>query len=297
VIDAPLALAFTAGLVATVNPCGFAMLPAYLSWYLGSDNHPGQDAPLATRLGRALSVGSRVSVSFLVVFGLAGLLITAGVRAFVDYVPWVALLIGAALAALGVALLAGKHLYVRLPTLRPSARIPDTRSTRSMVVFGASYAVASLSCTLPVFLAVVASTFTRTNLAAGVGTFATYALGMTAMLLAVTVSIAFAQHTLVTRLRRLARHINRIAGTLLIVAGGYIVYYWTFTLTTSPGATTGAGPARLVEAISTTVTGWIHNLGWPTIALLLAAIITGATAVALRGHRTPKRPSRDAERS
>ena len=32
-IDAPLALAFSAGLVATVNPCGFAMLPAYLSYF------------------------------------------------------------------------------------------------------------------------------------------------------------------------------------------------------------------------------------------------------------------------
>ena len=34
-IDAPLALAFAAGLVATVNPCGFAMLPAYLSYFMG----------------------------------------------------------------------------------------------------------------------------------------------------------------------------------------------------------------------------------------------------------------------
>ena len=34
-IDAPLGLAFAAGLVATINPCGFAMLPAYLSFFLG----------------------------------------------------------------------------------------------------------------------------------------------------------------------------------------------------------------------------------------------------------------------
>ena len=30
-----LALAFSAGMIATVNPCGFAMLPAYLSYFLG----------------------------------------------------------------------------------------------------------------------------------------------------------------------------------------------------------------------------------------------------------------------
>ena len=39
-IDAPLALAFASGMVATVNPCGFAMLPAYLGYFLGLE---GQD--------------------------------------------------------------------------------------------------------------------------------------------------------------------------------------------------------------------------------------------------------------
>ena len=34
-IEAPFALAFAAGLVSTVNPCGFAMLPAYLSYFVG----------------------------------------------------------------------------------------------------------------------------------------------------------------------------------------------------------------------------------------------------------------------
>ena len=32
----PLGYAFGAGMVSTVNPCGFAMLPAYLGLYLGS---------------------------------------------------------------------------------------------------------------------------------------------------------------------------------------------------------------------------------------------------------------------
>ena len=35
--SATLTFAFTAGLVATINPCGFAMLPAYLSYFLGTE--------------------------------------------------------------------------------------------------------------------------------------------------------------------------------------------------------------------------------------------------------------------
>jgi cytochrome c biogenesis protein CcdA len=33
----PVGLAFGAGMIAAVNPCGFAMLPAYLSLYLGAE--------------------------------------------------------------------------------------------------------------------------------------------------------------------------------------------------------------------------------------------------------------------
>ena len=53
---APLGFAFAAGMAATVNPCGFAMLPAYLGLYMGSgENGAGQPGPL-TRLARAVLV-------------------------------------------------------------------------------------------------------------------------------------------------------------------------------------------------------------------------------------------------
>ena len=62
VIDAPLALAFTAGMVATVNPCGFAMLPAYLSYFLGIEGT--DDGPAEAGVLRALVVGAVVSLGF-----------------------------------------------------------------------------------------------------------------------------------------------------------------------------------------------------------------------------------------
>ncbi|MGH9185656.1 MAG: cytochrome c biogenesis CcdA family protein [Acidimicrobiales bacterium] len=291
-IDAPLALAFTAGLVATVNPCGFAMLPAYLSWYLGTSDNLGTESGieqrLGDRLGRALYVGGVVSAGFLVVFGIAGTLITVGIRSFIDYVPWVAMLIGVGLAGLGVALLTGRELTLALP--KPQAGT-GTRRIGSMFAFGASYAIASLSCTLPVFLAVVASTFTRADVASGVTTFVAYALGMSLVLLVVTLALASAEHSLLKRIRRAARHVNRASGVLLVVAGGYIVYYWAFNLSTDPGQTTGAGPARFVEALSADATAFIHDLGWLTVLVAAAAIIGAAAAVVAATHR--RAPSTD----
>src|SRR5713226_3024868 len=97
-IDAPIAFAFAAGLVATVNPCGFAMLPAYLAYFLGAE-HPDEAAAPGSGVPRALLVGATVSAGLLVVFAAAGSLLSAGVRSFIDYVPWMALLIGLGLVA------------------------------------------------------------------------------------------------------------------------------------------------------------------------------------------------------
>ena len=61
---------FILGVFAALNPCGFAMLPAYLSVFTSSDR--GGDA--RSRLRRALTV-SAVDAGFVAVFALIGLLI------------------------------------------------------------------------------------------------------------------------------------------------------------------------------------------------------------------------------
>ena len=96
-IDAPMALALTAGMVSTVNPCGFAMLPAYLALFVSGDAEVDDRA--GPRYGRALSVIAAVALGFIVVFGVMGLLFQAGARVFIDYGPYAALAIGTPLDA------------------------------------------------------------------------------------------------------------------------------------------------------------------------------------------------------
>ena len=88
-----LLLAFSTGMVATINPCGFAMLPAYLSYFLGLDDR--SDTPRAGVL-RALAVGLSVSAGFLVVFFLLGVPFAAVRRApwFSANLPWVTVAVG-----------------------------------------------------------------------------------------------------------------------------------------------------------------------------------------------------------
>jgi len=208
VIDAPLALAFTAGLVATVNPCGFVMLPAYLSWFIGTADDEARPH-VASRLARALAVSAVVSATFLVVFTAVGLLFSAGALVVVEVIPWLALVVGAGVVVLGVAMFRGWKPAIALPQLSGGVR---GRGAGGAVVFGVSYAIASLSCTLPVFLAVVAGTVTRTNLASGVATFVAYGTGMSLVLVAVAVAVAVARTALVKRLRLASRRMDGPGG-------------------------------------------------------------------------------------
>ncbi len=159
-IDAPLAYAFTAGAVATVNPCGFAMLPAYLSYFLGIEAAKGVEDDRRASVGTALLVGAAVSAGFLVVFGIVGTLVNAGVSSFIDYVKWATIAIGIGLVVLGIAMLRGYHLPFSTPRLDKGGR---NRTLGSIFLFGVSYAIASISCTLPIFLVVVFGTLSRTN--------------------------------------------------------------------------------------------------------------------------------------
>ena len=90
----PVGYAFGAGMIAAVNPCGFAMLPAYLSLYLGAKEDDFAQRSPATRTLRALLVGGVVSLGFVILFGLAGIVISAGGNALRGAMPTLAILIG-----------------------------------------------------------------------------------------------------------------------------------------------------------------------------------------------------------
>lgn len=58
-MGALLALAFGAGVIAPLNPCGIALLPAYLTYHLDVATRSGRGGPPAAGLkaGAALTVG------------------------------------------------------------------------------------------------------------------------------------------------------------------------------------------------------------------------------------------------
>ena len=272
-MEAPIALAFGAGLVATMNPCGFAMLPAYLSYFMGLGGEEEEGRVLALR--RALLVGAVISAAFLLIFGLFGILITAGFRAVIDWIPWIAILVGVAIVILGIAMLRGYELTVRLPKAKRAAK---GKGLRQIFGFGLSYATASLSCTLPVFLSVVATQVTTTNFFSGILTFLVYGFGMSLMLVSITVVLALGKQSLVGRIRSSVQYINKIAGVVLVIAGAYIIWFWTTDLTSGANQLgRSQGVTRFVDTLSQNATEFLGN-NIALIGIVLGGLIVGTIA-------------------
>ncbi|HSF85887.1 MAG TPA: cytochrome c biogenesis CcdA family protein [Acidimicrobiia bacterium] len=276
-MNAALALAFAAGMVATVNPCGFAMLPAYLSYFMGLSE--GVASPAAA-MRSAFKVGGVVSFGFIVVFGLAGFAITLGFRSLTTWIPWLALGVGIAVTILGIAMMRGFELTLGLPKAKRGRR---DRRVRSIFGFGISYAVASLSCTLPVFLSVVATQLASRSVAEGALIFLVYGLGMSAMLIGLTVVLALGKQTLVNRLRSSAAHINRVSGAILIGAGVFIVWFWTTEIRSGAGAL-GSSPAfQVVENLSQSVLNLVAD-NTLAVGVALGLLLAVAAFVMWRGR-------------
>jgi cytochrome c-type biogenesis protein len=225
---APLGYSLVAGMVAAVNPCGFALLPGYLGYYLGDR----QDAASVRRLtGRALVVSVTVTASFALLFGLAGIVAALAASALASSLPWVGTAVGVSLIALAGLLASGRDLNLSFGPgaaqhLKPATRI---RGLCGYAAYGLAYGLASLGCTLPVFLAVVGTSLQLHGLAAAVGQFLLFGAGTGIVLTVATLATAWFGEGLIRRVRPLARHIGWVSGVLLWVAGAYVVYYWLTT--------------------------------------------------------------------
>ena len=278
ILTSPLFFAFAAGMVATVNPCGFAMLPAYVSTFLGSDE--GDEAPAGVVTG--LRVGIAVTIGVLVVFSIVGFLLSFGLQQLIDFVPWAALAIGALLFGLGIAVLRGYHLTARVISVKKRRG----RSFVAMTGFGVAFGTASISCTLPIFLAVVGLSTRSSNVISGWSVFVSYAVGMGVVLTAIAVALATSREVLVVRMRNILPYVERIGGWLLVVSGLFIMYYWGVLLSINPGQESILyRPISFVGGVSAWFTNRIGNSAesW-AIGFVAVIVVIGFTQM-IRSHR------------
>ena len=257
-------LAFAAGLVAALNPCGFAMLPAYLLLVVRGQPHEATHGSWAA-VGRALAATAGMALGFMAVFGSFGALTISAGSTVQRYLPYGTVAIGVVLIALGFWLLVGRELTALTPRPLGPRWAPTTR-VWSMFGYGVSYAIASLSCTIGPFLAVTTAGLRSGSVRTGVSIYLAYVGGLTLVVGVLALAAATASSAVAERLRRIVPFVNRISGALLVLVGLYVAYYGVYELRLF-SATVASPPDALITAagrLQGALAGWVHQHGaWP----------------------------------
>jgi cytochrome c biogenesis protein CcdA len=282
-------LGFAAGLVAAVNPCGFAMLPAYLLLVVRGEQNSKRSSLLGG-VGRALGATAGMALGFFTVFGVFGALTISAATTVQRYLPYATVVIGVVLVALGIWLLSGRELTALTPRPLGPRWAPKQQGSRivGMYGYGISYAIASLSCTIGPFLAVTAAGLRSGSIVTGVSIYLAYVAGLTLVVGVLAVAAATAGSALADRLRRILPFINRIGGALLVLVGLYVGYYGLYELRL---LNTAADPQDAVITaagrLQGELAGWVHQHGvWPWIVALSALV---AAALVSAWHRRARR--------
>ena len=271
-----LSYSFIVGMVATVNPCGFVLLPTYLMYFLGVSNSSA--GAQRASIGRALVVSLAVSGGFLGVFLVVGTI----TRFFTDWVAanakYATAVIAVVFIVLGIAMLFGYKLPISTPKLDAGGR---DRTVRSMFVYGVAYAVASIGCTLPLFIsAILFGAAKREGYLAGVANVVAYGLGMTLVVTALTVALAFANLRLLKLLRSGMQYVESVAGAFVLLAGIYLLYYfWQVDVRERTDPITGA-----VQRWQNEISNFLND-HWQPVAAVLVLVVGAAVVVSITGNR------------
>ena len=273
--------AFALGMVALINPCGFALLPAYLGFFLGLDDASGGERRIVA-LNRAQLVGLSMSAGFLAVFAALGI-VFAGLGTMIQRNPWISTVIGGLLVLLGIAMAFGFQPMVPIPKLEKGTA---SRSIVSMFLFGVSYAVASLSCTIALFLSAVGTSASGASFQERFGGLLSYGLGMGLLATVLTLAVAFGKRGIVSRFRLLLPRINLISAVVLIFVGAYVALYgiWSTQVLDDPTSVTPWIDAIVTraESMQTSIASWVDArttvLGWSFLVLNVGLAAAGLVA-------------------
>jgi cytochrome c biogenesis protein CcdA len=210
---AQLSLAFIAGALAFLSPCALPMLLGYVSYYISSER-------TGKRLVNGILQSILMSTGFLIVFLLVGIIPSMMASEFQKFVWLAAPLLGFALIVIGL-IIFWTTLMDRLPSLGLGIR--DVGSF-SFLTYGVAYGVASLGCSLPIFLIVVLQGVSAKSFIDVLWLFAAYGAGAAALIIPLTITLALAKDLLNTWLIAAMPLLKKANGVVLILASVYMVY-------------------------------------------------------------------------
>ena len=269
-IDVDLAFPLAAGLIAAFNPCGFAMLPAYLAYFLGHELKSPPDGYQGFLNGVKVSV--TLSAGFVFVFALVGILTNTLIseNSIEERAGYITLPIGIILILLGLAMIRGYQPNIKIPKLHIKN---FNRQLPSIFLFGVSYAIVSIGCSAPIFFITVGSSFSRDGVINGVAVFITYALGMSIVVTFLTISLALTRTMIAKNMRRILPYLSPISGLLLTGAGFFLASYGWWEIQVSKGNYSSNTFVDLSLRGSGRLSTWVDNVGSGRFAMACLMLV------------------------
>ncbi len=217
-------------MVTAFNPCGVAMLPAFLSLLLARDAKDLAGWTSGAKAGVAMTAG------FMAVFGLAGVIVAGLGHTIFVLAPITSVLVAVGFLWLAVELWRGRSGWtgvvggieeVVTRRLRPRGRW-------AFLIYGVAYALISLTCSLPVFIAVAATGFHH-SVGTGLIQYAVYALGMGVIVTGLAILTAVARDLADRAIQIALPLIPKLSAVVMAVGSLYLLWYWFG----GPGTKTG----------------------------------------------------------
>lgn len=203
------------------------MLPAYIGYQLSGLSDT--ENPLIIVLS-GIWLGLIVTAGFIIFSLLAGIVVTIGGDYIFEIFPFAGLAVGISITALGTWLMmTGNHFTISVAT---RFGIGDKRGSLGVFLFGILYAVSSLGCAFPIFLAAVGilsgKNIGDVGLIESLIRFVSYGLGMGLVLTTVTLGVVFFRDLVSKTIRKIIPYVGLVGNLFLVLSGLYLTWYWIF---------------------------------------------------------------------
>jgi cytochrome c-type biogenesis protein len=263
-------LSLLAGALAAFNPCGFVLLPAYLTSLILSGDVGERKASIFYRATR-FSLG--MTVGFIGVFGGFALVVAPIAGSLEKFLPIITIIVGIALLGLAIPLILGKTLFFKKIA---NPNIAPKKNWLSQIGYGVTFALVSLSCTVGPFLAISAAAISTKNPFKIISIFITYALGMGIIVLTLSLFVATAETRIFAIIRRSQGLIGRVSGVFLLAVAAYEIWYGYYEIKILSGRAGSDPVITFASRFQSRITQLLGGLGVPfLISLLVLLTVAG----------------------
>ncbi len=167
-------------------------------------------------MNRGILAGAVFTSGLVTVLSIIGALLSFVGSFLIAYLPWLQLVVAAAIVLLGVIQLA----QLNLPSFMPRMRV--SKGIVGLYLFGLGFGLVISGCSAPVYFSIILYSFIS-GFQNGILTLASYGLGMGLITMAVSIITLRTKQSMMNQITRYSNWINRITGIVLIVAGLYIM--------------------------------------------------------------------------